>query len=76
MDGSTVDITNQIEDGELKGWVETRDVLIDGYLTQLDDLAEAMVTGVNDLHDDGLTLNNTNGVNFSILPASPRVRFP
>lgn len=64
--GGNVDITTQISGGELKGWIETRDVLITDYTTQLDLLAETMINEVNSLHSSGLTLDpvTTTGVNF------------
>ena len=64
-DGTDVNITDLINDGELKGWISTRDVLISDYRTQLDELAEAIVTGVNDLHRNGLTLDSVNPTNVN-----------
>jgi flagellar hook-associated protein 1 FlgK len=65
-DGSTTNITNSITDGELKGWVETRDVHLANYRTQLNDLADAIVDRVNTLHSNGTTLDSvsTTGVDF------------
>jgi flagellar hook-associated protein 1 FlgK len=65
-DGSTVNITNAIDDGELKGWIETRDVLLNDYSSRMDDLAAAIVDSVNTLHSGGTTLDGTitSGVNF------------
>ena len=63
-DGNTVDITNGISGGKLKGWLETRDVAIEDYKTSLDDLASSFITEVNNLHTAGFDLNGVAGVNF------------
>lgn len=64
--GATFDITTQIDNGELKGWIEARDVLVNEYATQLDLLASTIITEVNNLHATGLTLDpvTTTGVDF------------
>lgn len=64
--GGVVDITSQISNGELKGWFETRDVLVADYAGQLDQLAATIISEVNSLHSTGLTLDpvTTTGVNF------------
>ncbi len=64
--GSTVDITNQISGGELKGWIESRDVMLADYANRLDSLASTMITEVNALHSAGTTLDGvtTTGVDF------------
>ena len=63
-DGTTVDITGQISGGELKGWVETRDNLINGYLSDLDALATTIQSSVNGQHAAGFDLNGTAGQDF------------
>ncbi|MCK4618612.1 MAG: flagellar hook-associated protein FlgK [Desulfobacterales bacterium] len=65
-DGNMVDITDSISGGKLKGWLEVRDVTIPDYLSKLDDLAEGIITEVNDLHKAGLGLNDVSvvGRNF------------
>jgi len=65
-DGSTVDITGQIDSGELKGWIYSRDTSIEDYLTRLDTLSANMISEVNTLHAAGTTLDSvtTTGVNF------------
>ncbi|MDL1986774.1 MAG: flagellar hook-associated protein FlgK [Deltaproteobacteria bacterium] len=65
-DGNLVDITDSISGGKLKGWLEVRDVTIPDYLSKLDDLAEGIITEVNDLHKAGLGLNDVSvvGRNF------------
>ena len=62
-DGMTVNITGNISNGKLKGWLEARDVDIRGYMGQLDTLAETLMDRVNNLHQlgyglDGSTLND------------------
>ncbi len=65
-DGSTINITGQISSGELKGWIYSRDVSIDDYLTRLDTLSANIISEVNALHSAGTTLDNmtTTGVDF------------
>lgn len=64
--GASVDITSQIDGGELQGWLQSRDVLLDDYATRLDDLANAVMAEVNALHSTGTTLDGvtTTGVDF------------
>lgn len=64
--GGTVDITNQITSGELKGWIESRDVMLADYANRLDSLANTIITEVNALHSTGTTLDGvtTTGVDF------------
>lgn len=56
--GNPVVITSSISGGKLKGWLEVRDVIIPDYLSKLNELAEGIITEVNDLHKDGLGLND------------------
>jgi flagellar hook-associated protein 1 FlgK len=53
------DITDRIESGELKGWMETRDVVINDYMTRLDTLAGAIIQEVNALHNSGFGLDGS-----------------
>ncbi len=64
--GTAVNITSQLTGGELKGWIETRDVLITDYLNSLDSLAGNIISEVNTLHSAGITLDGvtTTGVDF------------
>ena len=65
-DGGTVNITTNIAGGELKGWIESRDGLLSGYLIQLDDLANSIRNDVNTQHALGFDLNgNAGGIFFS-----------
>lgn len=62
--GGPVIINNDISAGKLKGWLETRDVLIPDYLNRLDTLAQTLVTEVNNLHQTGFDLNGIVGEVF------------
>jgi flagellar hook-associated protein 1 FlgK len=64
--GATTDITTQIDSGELKGWIESRDVMLTDYASRLDALASTMISEVNALHSTGTTLDSvtTTGVDF------------
>jgi flagellar hook-associated protein 1 FlgK len=50
--------------GQLQGLIDTRDTIIPGYESQLDALANGLVSGVNALQEQGYTLNNTTGIPF------------
>lgn len=70
-DGTAVDITDAIRGGEVKGWLEARDGDVQGYLDRLDELADAIITEVNNLHGAGfgtaidpLTGTTVTGGNF------------
>jgi len=63
-DATTVDITADISNGKLKGWLDARDVDIRGYMRQLDTLAETMTEQVNNLHQAGWGLDGSNGNDF------------
>jgi flagellar hook-associated protein 1 FlgK len=56
--------TVKITGGELKGLLDTRDVLVPRYLDQLDQLALAIVNEVNQLHRAGTGLDGISGRNF------------
>lgn len=59
--GNSVNISNDISGGKLKGWLETRDVVIPGYMNALDTLAQTLMTEVNNLHQTGFDLNGIAG---------------
>ena len=63
-DGTTVNITSDISNGKLKGWLEARDVDMRGYMRQLDTLAESMTERVNNLHQAGWGLDGPTGNDF------------
>ncbi|MCJ8501279.1 flagellar hook-associated protein FlgK [Desulfatitalea sp. M08but] len=56
--GNTLDITTHIQSGELKGWIEARDRVIEGYLGRLNVLAENMISEVNALHGSGYGIDD------------------
>jgi flagellar hook-associated protein 1 FlgK len=62
--GNPVNITNDISGGKLKGWLETRDVVIPGYMNALDTLAQTLMTEVNNLHQSGFALDQSAGEVF------------
>ena len=65
--GATQNITGDISDGKLKGWIEARDTVIPDYLSRLDDMAQSMITAVNTLHSSGLTMEappDDTGIDF------------
>lgn len=51
--GTATDITSSIESGQLKGWLEARDVYIDDYMNRLDQLASGIISEVNTFHQAG-----------------------
>ncbi len=61
-EGTSMELTNL--NGQLKGLVDSRDSLIPGYISDLDELARAIVSEVNTLHSSGYGLDGTTGVNF------------
>ena len=63
-DGTTANITSDISNGKVKGWLEARDVDMRGYLRQLDTLAETLTERVNTLHQVGWGLDGSNGTDF------------
>jgi flagellar hook-associated protein 1 len=54
--GTLQNITNDISNGKLRGWIEARDTIVPDYLTRLDDMAQTMITTVNTLHSSGISL--------------------
>ncbi len=64
QDGSTVNITANITNGKMAGWLETRDVDIRGYMRQLDTLTEILTVRVNTLHQNGWALDGSTGTDF------------
>jgi flagellar hook-associated protein 1 FlgK len=65
--GTLQNITSDISDGRLKGWIEARDTAIPDYLTRLNDMAQNMISSVNTLHSAGTTLEappNDTGIDF------------
>lgn len=62
--GNKTNITSSIAGGELKGYIESRDVIIEGYKNSLNDLAENIVIEVNNVHSIGVALDGNSGYNF------------
>jgi flagellar hook-associated protein 1 FlgK len=62
--GNRVNISNDISGGKLKGWLETRDVVITDQMNRLDTLAQTLMTEVNNLHQSGFDLNGIAGEVF------------
>ncbi len=54
----------KINGGELKGLLDTRDVVVPKYLKNLDDLARTIISQVNEQHRTGTGLNGQSGLNF------------
>lgn len=59
--GTTVDITDNIRGGKLKGWLEVRDGYAQDYLDRLDDLANTMISEINALHQAGYGMSIDTG---------------
>ncbi len=62
--GNSVNITDNISGGKLKGWLEVRDVTVPDYLNRLDALAGSIIKEANDFHEDGFGLNDSTGNEF------------
>lgn len=63
-EGNTTNITDDISGGKLKGWIETRDVDIEGYFDSLDTLAAGIMSEVNALHSSAFGLDGSTGNDF------------
>ena len=64
VDGTPQNITASIADGKMKGWLESRDVIIEDYLSRLDDMAGTMMREINAKHASGYGLDESTGHNF------------
>ncbi|MEP0829323.1 MAG: flagellar hook-associated protein FlgK [bacterium] len=60
--GTTKEIKNL--NGELLGMVETRDRILPDYMAKLDEMAQALISQVNSLHQTGFGLDGSTGLNF------------
>jgi len=58
------EITLRNNNGQLKGLIDSRDVVIPNYLDKLDQLAAAIVENVNSIHRTGTNGNGETSVNF------------
>jgi len=57
--GNSTLITDQIANGQLKGWLEVRDQVIPDIMGRLDALAGNIIAEVNALHVNGVALDGT-----------------
>ena len=53
-----------VQNGAIKGLLDSRDVVIPEYQKHLDDLAQALVQKVNAIHQTGYSLNGVSGLQF------------
>ncbi len=60
----SVDITDSIGGGILKGLVDVRDTQLVGFIDDINDLAQSLMTEVNSVHVTGYNPGGTTGVNF------------
>lgn len=63
-DGTSQNITGSIANGKMKGWLESRDVTIEGYLRRLDDMANTLMAEINRVHASGYGLDQSTGHQF------------
>ena len=62
--GNMMIITTSIDKGKLKGWLDARDVDIANSLSELDTLAQNLMTEVNTIHAAGYGLDGSTGNDF------------
>ncbi|MCX5815072.1 MAG: flagellar hook-associated protein FlgK [Proteobacteria bacterium] len=62
--GTSLDITDEIKSGTLKGLFDLRDTYLDGFLGDTDDLAKSIMTEINSVHETGYNMNGTTGISF------------
>jgi len=60
----SVDITNTIGGGTIKSLVDIRDTQLTGFIDDINDLAQSLMTEVNAVHSTGYNSGGTTGVNF------------
>lgn len=60
--GTDIDIRNL--NGQMKGLLDSRDVIVPHYLEELDKIAQAIVTEVNTLHRTGYGADGSTGLDF------------
>jgi flagellar hook-associated protein 1 FlgK len=58
------DVTHRIKGGKLGALLESRDQLLSTVTNRLDELAYALTTAVNEVHEQGVTRNGTQGVSY------------
>ncbi len=64
IEGSNVDLTAEIDSGELGMILQTRDTTLVDYISQLDELAFELGTEFNAVHNTGFDLNSNNNNMF------------
>lgn len=70
--GGTTNVTNQIQGGELRGLIDVRDVELVDFIDQVDRLAASLITEFNAIHQLGVGLDGSTGINF-FTPLTPTV---
>jgi flagellar hook-associated protein 1 FlgK len=60
--GNQWDVTGQISSGQIGGWLEMRNNVIPGFLTDLNETAEALIWQVNEQHSQGIGLEKFSSV--------------
>jgi flagellar hook-associated protein 1 FlgK len=61
---NSIDITNSIRGGTLKSLIDLRDTQLTGFIDDINDLAQSLMTEVNAVHVAGYNPGGTTGVNF------------
>ncbi len=61
---NSVDISGSITGGSLKSLIDLRDNQIGGFIDDINDLAESLMTEVNAIHSAGYNAAGTTGVDF------------
>jgi flagellar hook-associated protein 1 len=56
--------TVNINNGEIGGIINSRDIITQGFIDKLDELAITLASKINDIHREGYDLNGNNGINF------------
>ncbi len=72
-DNTAVDISSIVggpnnSQGRMGGTLQVRDSLVNGFLSDLDELASSLATEVNSLHSAGFGLNSSTGLDFFTAP--------
>jgi flagellar hook-associated protein 1 len=62
--GNLMDITSNVTSGTLGGLLHERDVDAQGFVDQLNALAQTITTQVNQVHETGYNLDGTTGIAF------------
>jgi flagellar hook-associated protein 1 FlgK len=70
--GGTINVTSSIQGGELKGYLDMRDLEVPAITEKLNRLAAGFVQEFNRVHQQGFGIDGSTGVNF-FTPLSPTV---